>query len=81
MWQSQAIAEASLLAGTQLANIDLPRPVPGQALPRFLRLRFISAGTHTGGAIESQIVVDRDDQIVGTGGAYSGYPSGITVAN
>lgn len=81
MWTSGAIAEASLVAGAQLANIDLPRPVPGQALPRFLKLNFITVGTHSTGAIECQIVVDRDDQVVGSGGAYSGYPAGLTVAN
>jgi hypothetical protein len=72
MWQSQAIVEASLTAGTQIANIDVPRTVPGQVPPRFLRLRFITVGTHTGGAIEANIVIDRDDQILGSGGAYSG---------
>ena len=81
MWTSGAIAEASLVAGMQLSNIDVPRVVPGQPLPRFLKLNFISVGTHSTGAIECQIVVDRDDQIVGTGGAYSGYPAGITIAN
>jgi len=81
MWTSAAIAEASLVAGAQLANIDVPRVVFGQALPRFLKLNFISVGTHSAGAIECQIVLDRDDQIMGTGGAYSGYPAGLTVAN
>jgi len=81
MWTSAAIAEASLVAGAQLANIDIPRVVFGQALPRFLKLNFISVGTHSAGAIECQIVLDRDDQIMGTGGAYSGYPAGLTVAN
>lgn len=81
MWQSAVIAEASLVAGAQLANIDVPRVVFGQALPRFLKLNFISVGTHSAGAIECQIVLDRDDQIMGTGGAYSGYPAGLTVAN
>ena len=81
MWTSAAIAEASLVDGAQLANIDLPRPAPGQALPRFLKLNFISVGTHSAGAIECQIVVDRDDQVLGTGGVYSGYPAGLTVSN
>jgi hypothetical protein len=81
MWQSQAIAEAQLVAGMQLSNIDIPRPVPGQVMPRFLRMRFISVGTHSAGTIECQIVLDRDDQITGTTGAYSGYPAGLTVAN
>lgn len=81
MWTSPVIAEASLLAGTQIANIDVPRPVPGQPLPRYLRLRFISVGTHGAGAVEGQIVIDRDDQVVGITGAYSGYQAGINVAN
>ncbi len=81
MWTSFAYLEANLVAGAQLANIDVPRVVPGQPIPRFLRLRFISVGTHSTGAVEAQIVVDRDDQIVGTSGNYSGYPAGITVAN
>lgn len=81
MWQSQAITEATMTAGTQLANIDVPRPAPGQALPRFLRLQYVTVGTHTAGALEAQIVIDRDDQVVGTTGLYSGYPAGITVAN
>lgn len=81
MWTSAAIAEASLVAGAQLANIDVPRVVFGQALPRFLKLNFISVGTHSTGTIECNIVLDRDDQIMGTGGAYSGYPAGLTVVN
>lgn len=82
MWQSPAVVvEASLLAGVQLANVDVPRVVAGQPLPRFLRLRFITVGTHTAGTVEAQIVIDRDDQIIGATGLYSGYPVGITVAN
>ena len=81
MWQSLAIAEASLTAGQQLANIDVPRPAPGQVVPRFLKLNFISVGTHSTGTVEANIVIDRDDQITGATGLYSGYPAGITVAN
>ena len=81
MWTSSAIVEASLVAGAQLANIDVPRVVTGQPVPRFLKLNFISVGTHSAGAVEAQIVIDRDDQILGTAGAYSGYPAGINVAN
>ena len=81
MWTSAAIAEASLVAGAQLANIDVPRVVFGQALPRFLKLNFISVGTHSAGAIECQIVLNLDNQVVGTGGVYSGYPAGLVVAN
>jgi len=81
MWTSFAYVEATLGTGAQLANIDVPRVVAGQPVPRFLRLRFITVGTHSTGDIEAQIVLDRDDQIIGTSGNYSGYPAGITIAN
>ena len=83
MWTSPAFVEAGLVAGVQLANITVPRTIPGQPLPRFLRLRFITVGTHTAGAIECCIVLDRDDQIYGgsAGQGYGGYPAGLTVAN
>lgn len=81
MWTSAAIAEASLIAGAQLANVTMPRVVFGQAVPRFLKLNFISVGTHSTGTINCGIVLNRDDQIMGTGGAYSGYPAGLNVAN
>jgi hypothetical protein len=81
MWTSPAIAIASIVAGVQLANVDIPRVIPGQALPRFLRLRYISVGTFTTSSIEAQIVLDLDQQIQGAAGVYSGYPAGITVAN
>lgn len=82
MWaMPAAVVEANLLAGTQLANIDVPRPAPGQVLPRFLRLNYNNSGTHTAGQIEAQIVIDRDDQVVGPTNLYSGYPAGLVVAN
>lgn len=81
MWLGPAVVEANLIAGTQLANIDVPLAIVGQALPRFLRLRFITSGTHTSGVVEGTIALDRFDQIKGTGGALSGYQAGITVAN
>jgi len=81
MWTGPAVLEATLVAGCQLANVDVPRPVPGQAMPRYLRLSYITSGTHTAGALEAQIVLDRDDQVVGDTGLYSGYPAGLTVAN
>ena len=81
MWTSPTYLEAALLTGVQLANVDVPRVISGQVLPRFLKLSFISTGTHTAGAIQCQIVIDRDDQITGTGGIYAGYPAGVTVSN
>lgn len=81
LWTSPAYAEATLIQGAQLANIDVPRVLFEEVLPRFLKLTCVSVGTHTGGALEAQIVVDRDDQIIGTTGAMSGYPAGINVAN
>lgn len=82
MWASPAaVVEASLVQGAQLANVDLPRTIAGQAPPRFLKLVYVTVGTHTGGAIEGQIVIDRDDQITGAAGVYSGYPAGIIIAN
>jgi len=81
MWLSAAYAEAILIAGAQIANVDVPRTVPGQVVPRFLRLRFISGGTHTTGKITCCIVLDRFDQIGSITGTLSGYPAGINVAN
>lgn len=81
MWTSFAYLEAALVVGAQLANIDVPRVVTGQVLPRFLRLSFVSVGTHTSGAVQAQIVIDRDDQITGVGGIYAGYPAGVVVSN
>jgi hypothetical protein len=82
MWTSPTYAQTSLTQGTYCANVDVPRPVPGQALPRFLRLKIVTAvATYTAGAIYAGIVIDRFDQTVGTTGKLSGYPAGINVAN
>lgn len=81
MIQSQAIAVANLVAG-ELFPIDVPRPAPGQALPRFLRLRYIiGTAAMTAGQCVSGIVIDRFDQIVGGTGLLSGYQAGINIAN
>jgi Bbp16-like protein len=82
MWASPAaVLEAALVQGAQLANVDVPRVIFEQVLPRFLKMTFVSVGTHTAGSVEAQIVIDRDDQIIGPAGNMSGYQAGITVAN
>lgn len=82
MWDMPAVVvEADLVAGVQLVNVMVPRPRPDQPLPRFLKLVFTSAGTHTAGEIEAQIILDRDNQVLGTDDVYSGYPAGLNVAN
>jgi hypothetical protein len=81
MYIGPAVLEAALLVGARLADIDVPRPIPGQALPRFLRLDYVTVGTHNAGKVEGTIVIDRIDQVVGTTGAISGYRAGINVAN
>lgn len=81
MWTSAAYALADLDVGAQLGNIDLPRPVPGQVLPRYLRLSFVTVGTHTGGTVMGAVVLDRIDQVQGTDSKLSGYPAGINIAN
>lgn len=82
MWDSGALAEAVLIAGRYVANIDLPRTIlalpntgasAAQALPRFLRLQYVTVGTHTAGGIYGSIVLDRQD--------YVAYPAGITISN
>lgn len=80
-WQSQAIPIANLLAGSQLANIDMPRVPPGAPFPRFLRMRSIVVGTFTTSSIEASIQLDLDQQPVSITGAYSGYAPGLVIAN
>ena len=81
MFTSPTVVEANLIAGARIANDDVPMVVPGQALPRFLRLSFVTSGTHTAGAVIGTIVLTRNDQPGSQTGTLSGYPAGITVAN
>ena len=81
MWTTGAVLEADLLAGRYLANIDVPRirlptgsgASAAQPLPRFLRLQYVSAGTHTAGSLYGSIVLDRQDYVT--------YPAGINIVN
>ena len=75
------LASGGLNSGARLLDIDVPRPPPDTAIPRFLRLTYVASGTFTAGVIESLIVLDRFDQINSPTGFPSGYPVGITVAN
>jgi hypothetical protein len=81
MYTGPTVVEASLIIGARLADIDMPRPVPGQAIPRYLRLNYISSGTHTAGAIFAGLVVDRMDIPEQANAVMGGYPAGITIAN
>lgn len=81
MWTSPAVLTASLEQGQQIGNVTVPLPVPGQPLPRFLRMQYITVGDFTTGTVTAGIVLDRFDQVRGTDGQLSGYPAGITIAN
>jgi len=82
-WASPVYAEATLVAGARLYDMDMPRPPAGVGVPRFLRLGYVSVGTHSAGALGAWIVIDRVDQMYqGTSNAtLGGYPAGVTVAN
>lgn len=82
-WTSPAVAEASLVAGARLFDMDMPRPPQGLAIPRFIRLAYITVGTHSGGAIYAGLVLDRDDQAYQStnNAVLGGYPAGINIAN
>lgn len=85
MYTSPTVAQvgtAAIPAGTRLADIDVPRPIAGQPLPRFLRLRYITAtATWTAGQVEACIVLDRHDLPESANATLGGYPAGVTVAN
>jgi hypothetical protein len=75
------VIEANLLQGVHLLDVDLPRVAAAygdrvgsmEALPRYLRLDYITSGTHNAGGVFGAIVLDRQDQI--------SYPPGIVIAN
>lgn len=83
-WTSPAYALATLNAGSQLFNMDMPRPPDGIAIPRFLRLSYAIAGaTMTAGTVEALLVLDRMDQpyLSTDNSILGGYQAGINVAN
>ena len=81
LWAGPIVAEANLVVGAVIANVDMPRQIPGQGPPRFIRGEYITVGTHSTGTVEFGLVLDEFEQILGTGGALSGYPAGINIAN
>jgi len=82
MYTSPTYALATLVQGARLADIDMPRPVAGQPIPRFLRMIYtIGTAALTGGTIQSYIVLDRHDLPEQANAVLGGYPAGIVVAN
>lgn len=81
MASGPVVAEASLIVGARLFDDDMPRPAPGQALPRFLQLGYVTTGTHTAGVVKGFLVLDRHDLPLQSNAVLGGYPPGITIAN
>lgn len=69
------------VVGTQLLNMDMPRPKDGN-VPRFLRILYtIATQTMTAGSVGAWLVLDREDQLSQAAGYLGAYPAGITVSN
>lgn len=69
-----ALTPGTLVAGARLFDVDVPRPVPGQSLPRYLRLLYtIATGIFSAGSVTAALVLDRQDQV--------SYPAGINIQN
>lgn len=82
MASGPVVAEAGLILGARLFDNDMPRPAPGQPLPRFLQLGYVSVGTHTGGGfVRGFLVLDRHDMPEQSNAVLGGYPPGIAIAN
>lgn len=75
MIQSQAaLTPGNLTVGKRILDADVPRPAPGQALPRYLRMLYtVGVGIFSVGNITAAIVLDRQD--------YVAYPAGVNVQN
>jgi hypothetical protein len=82
-WSSPVYAEATLVIGARLYDMDVPRPPAGIAMPRFLQLQYVTVGTHGAGKLRGNIVLDREDQPYQSTGnqVLGGYPAGVTVPN
>jgi hypothetical protein len=75
------VTEANLIVGARLLEIDMPRPIGTAALPRFLKLSFVTVGTHTSGKVRGALVLDRHDQVLQANAVLGGYVAGVTIAN
>jgi hypothetical protein len=82
-WASPVYAEAALVTGARLMDMDMPRPPAGIAIPRFLQIGYVSTGTHSAGRLIGTLVLDRHDQLYNStvNSTLGGYPAGINVAN
>lgn len=73
-WESEAIAKASVTAPGSRIDFEMPRPTPGRALPRYLRLNFVvGTANFTAGTITAGLLGARDDLVT--------YPAGVNVVN
>lgn len=75
MASSPAVTKANLTAaGTRIWSVDMPRPVAGQALPRYYKLTYaIGTTDFTSGTVNAGIVLDDQANVQ--------YPAGLTVGN
>lgn len=82
-WASPVYVTATMNAGSRLFDMDFPRPPDGIAVPRYVKLSYVTVGTFTAGIISSFVVLDRPDQMYqGTDNSIlGGYQAGINVAN
>lgn len=80
------IAEANLIPGTHLFDIDLARVAgalmekagASQALPRYLRLSYVTVGTHSAGGLFAGGVLDRADHNTNYPSSHSQlFPAGV----
>lgn len=60
--QTDAIAVALLTVNTRIASFDWPMRKTGQALPRFVQLNYVVAGTNaSAGTLTSDVTLGDDD--------------------
>lgn len=82
-WSSPVYTVAQLVQGARLFQVDFPRPPQGVAIPRFVKMSYVTLGTMTAGQLWAAVVLDRDDQAYQStdNSVLGGYQAGITVAN